>query len=259
MLLGIVWWAVFGLVASAHAQSSAAAREWMPLRVGVEREYRAHWDYSFQATGSPPVRRFALGWVRERVIERGPASPHAGGRIFRVRRETEEKAMEGGAVRRDATDQFLASGRRGAVRYEVREQSPLKDGWPEFRDEPVRFLPASPEVGREWDAGVLHDEGMRIDLRGTILAIEDVTLTDRVYRGCLHVRLVGVPKGSRKPKDRLLRIESGRFEYDFWLARKLGTTRSVVRTDLALVAEDGAKLLSSGVTTLYLSPSEGAP
>ena len=112
-------------------------------------------------------------------------------------------------------------------------------------------------MGQRWDAGLLRDDGMRAELRGEILGADDLTIDGRLYPGCLHLRLVGTPRGSREVEGRRVKIEAGRFEQEFWMARGQGLVKAVVRTELDLVGDDGARLKSSGVWSSFLSPRPG--
>lgn len=246
---------IAALLAAAGAAQARPAREWLPLAIGREWHYTAHWDRMHELPGAPVVRSFGRGWSREHVVGTEPATGDAP--IFRVQVDTSEQALDGSGERRDRHERLLASTADGAFLFPVAAEGDARTA--RRLDPPVRLLPAAPRPGQRWAAGTLRLDELEVELAGEVVGLEDVEVNRVLHPDCLHVRLAGTPRGFARSDLGRSRVSDGRFEIEAWFAAGVGLVKEVTRTELTLESREGRALSTSSVVTRRLQRAEPPP
>ena len=70
------------------------------------------------------------------------------------------------------------------------------DGAPIRVLRPLVSIPSAPRPGMKWDAGALIADGLRFELRGEVIGLENVTTRAGSFSNCLKIRYTGTVSGS---------------------------------------------------------------
>jgi hypothetical protein len=110
---------------------------------------------------------------------------------------------------------------------------------------PLRMLDAGASADEPWSVGVREQGGMKTELAGRILGVQDVQTPRGLFERCLVVRLEGAVSGVVEAHGSRTEIPDGRYTSTEWYAPGVG--RVLVKQEISqtLVLEDGSEVLYS--------------
>ena len=214
-------------VGTSHAESVDA---WLPLAVGSQKSYAAHWDATYEPSNGPSERIFSRGRIDERVAAKVTAKESEAdwpGPVFRATERIFRRRLDGSEEHWERNDRYFSVGNRGGSMR-------LGAGGP-----PIRILSPAPERGERWPAGRLAIDEMSVELEGEVVGYEDLEVSGEPVPRCLHVRLSGAPGGWTQTPGGRARLTGGRFELNLWFAEAIGIVKSVTRGDFELALQEG--------------------
>ncbi|UCE85530.1 MAG: hypothetical protein JSU66_14505 [Deltaproteobacteria bacterium] len=238
----------------------ARAAEWFPLRPGVRWSYDVRGEASRTFAGLTQSER--LQGTREMQV-RG-ASPHFPDRPYEVleaHRVHVESDMGARHTKSEMHSAYLKPAASGLLLYGEEIANPLQGGARKLvrHAKPIQLLPAEPKRGQRWNVGTTELDGLRLDLAGEVVGIQDAQTPAGTYRGCLKVQIHGTFSGQFSLDGLHARVTDGRYRATEWYAPGVGLVLVEEQKELRLALPAGQTVSASEHVWRTLRETNVAP
>jgi len=199
--------------------AAAAHDTWISLRVGNEWVYGVTRRMENLLPDGRHPRSRQEGVLDARVTAASPLGPG----IFVVEEQrrwpgTQASASAGRSKPGPEDIRVLTSARSGAF---LEHAVDYGQGLERYAT-PLITIPATLHAGMHWAVGTLEQSGLRIEVAGTLLGLQDAKTPAGVFPRCLKIRYEGPVAGAWVKGAQTLPVQSGRYESIRWYARGVG-------------------------------------
>lgn len=87
---------------------------------------------------------------------------------------------------------------------------------------PMVTVPATLRGGLHWAVGTVEQRGMKIEVAGTLLGLQDAKTPAGTFPRCLKIRYAGPVSGALPSRGGTLPVQGGLYEATSWYARGVG-------------------------------------
>ncbi len=218
----------FFAIAFAMLAAGASASTWQPLTVGHRWAYKITESQEIKLGGQVVGREQKRGrFVRDVVREGRRAEVPVP--VFVLE---DVRSWQGAATQRFTT---LTAERGGAV-LEIGVDT--GDGLI-VHDEPLVQVPASVQGGLQWNVGTFTLDGLKVEMQGEVLGLQNARTPARTFERCLKVRYTGSLSGLVAVPEGRLPVRSGKLDVTQWYAPDVGVVLSEEALDLEVLTAQG--------------------
>ncbi len=116
------------------------------------------------------------------------------------------------------------------------------DGAPIRVLRPLVSIPSAPRPGMKWDAGALIADGLRFELRGEVIGLENVTTRAGSFSNCLKIRYTGTVSGSTTMEGVQFELRGGSIETLEWFAAGVGAVKTAMSFRFTMQLPNGLQV-----------------
>jgi hypothetical protein len=236
---------------SAAAEGAPAPR-WMPLEPGSRWSYVVLREQSRESEGREEVVETLRGTRVDEVVAT------EGG--LEIRSQVRTRA-EGAPSENVERERRFVEATAGGYRVLAEEAPGALGGAPQRVrfDPPLTPLRADVDAGQSWAIGVDQRGGMRTELRGEILGVQDARTPAGLFERCLVVRTTGSLTGSVDVSGERIQVREGKSERTEWYAPGVGLVLAKEDRERHLELPDGQAVVLRERVEYALEGAEGAP